>query len=125
MTIYQDKLKALEDRTVQFSIEVIRFCQTRQNDPLMKPILIQLIKSATSIGANYAEANNASSRTDFKSKIFIAKKEAGETRYWLRILEELVKDFDLKPLQQEALELNLIFQKIILSLKSGKFNNEK
>jgi len=125
MTIYQEKLQALEDRTVAFGVSIITLCRKYQNDSLLKPVLVQLIKSSTSIGANYAEANNASSKTDFKHKIFIAKKEIGETRYWLRILKGTIEDDDIPGLEQESLELNLIFQKIISTLKSGNLENGK
>lgn len=119
MSIYQIKLQKLEDRTVRFSIAVVKFCSDHESDVTLRPLLGQLIRSATSIGANYAEANNASSKTDFKNKIYIAKKEAAETRYWLKVLSEFVKDEEVQYLQQEALELNLIFQKIISTMKNG------
>src|SRR3546814_9065738 len=80
----------------------------------------QVIRSATSIGANYSEANNASSKADFKNKIYIAKKEAAETRYWLRVLSEVLPNEELSSLQQESLELNLILQKITSTMKNGK-----
>lgn len=125
MTIYQNKLKALEERTVTFSVAVIAACRPLQKDALLRPILNQLVRSATSIGANYAEANNASSRADFRNKVFIAKKEANETRYWLNVLGKASADSDISTLQQEALELNLIFQKITSTMKSGVPSNEK
>jgi four helix bundle protein len=83
-------------------------------------LIDQLIRSSTSIGANYTEANNASSRADFKNKIYIAKKEAAETRYWLNVLSRLVPNEDFSKLQQEALELNLILQKITSTMKIEK-----
>lgn len=120
MTIYQDKLQQLEQRTVDFSVNIVRVCGNHAKDPALQPLTNQLIRSATSIGANYAEANNASSKADFRSKIYFAKKEAAETRYWLKVLGELLPQEDLTNLQQEALELNLIFQKIIATMKNGK-----
>ena len=117
MTIYQTKLQQLEQRTISFSVEVVKLCDSYKKDFALRPLATQLIRSATSIGANYAEANNASSRSDFRNKIFIAKKEAAETRYWLQVLSELVTGENLQKLQQESLELLLIFQKIISSLK--------
>jgi four helix bundle protein len=119
MTIYQEKLQSLENRTVEFSVLVIKTCGKYAREAHLSSLTNQLIRSATSIGANYAEANNASSKADFKNKIFIAKKEAAETRYWLKILYEITKDNDVLPLQQEALELNLILQKIISTMKNG------
>jgi len=122
MTIYQTKLQELEERTIRFSVVVVRTIGPYNKDITLRPLVNQLVRSATSIGANYAEANNASSKADFRSKIYIAKKEAAETRYWLRIFSELVGESNFRSLQQEALELNLIFQKITstLNLKTGK-----
>ncbi len=80
MTIYQTKLRALEQRMVDFSVDVIKFARKHRKDGL-QPVVDQLIRSSTSVGANYAEANNASSKTDFKNKIFLAKREIAETRY--------------------------------------------
>ena len=122
MTIYQDKLQALEQRTVDFSISVIAICRPLIKDFLLRPVCEQLVRSATSVGANYSEANNASSKADFRNKIYIAKKEINETRYWLKVLSGTNPDMDLSAISQEALELNLIFQKIISTLKSA---NEK
>ena len=107
----------MKQRTLDFSVEVVRFCaQVKQ--PVLKPLVGQLIRSATSIGANYAEANNAASKADFRSKIFIAKKEAAETKYWLKIFLRLDENnFDAKRLLSEAHELLLILQKIINSMR--------
>lgn len=110
-------MRELEGRTVNFSVSIINsFSPYTKNDSL-KPIIIQVIRSASSIGANYAEANNASSKVDFRSKIYIAKKEAAETRYWLQVLSKLISSDKLAALQQEALEILLIFQKVISSMK--------
>lgn len=122
MNIHQTKLQELETRTVDFSVNLVKQCSIYAKDPSLSPLINQVIRSATSIGANYAEANNASSRTDFKNKIFIAKKEAAETKYWLTVLSELLPNEDFKQLRQEALELTLIFQKIVSTLK---MKNEK
>lgn len=78
--------KKLEQRTAKFSEEVIKLCRRVKSDNVSGPIINQLVRSGTSIGANYMEANNASSRKDFTNKIFICKKEAEETKYWLKML---------------------------------------
>ncbi len=122
MTIYQTKLQQLEQRTIDFSVETINTCGKYSQDSRLRSLVDQLIRSSTSIGANYTEANNASSRADFKNKIYIAKKEAAETRYWLNVLSRLVPNEDFSKLQQEALELNLILQKITSTMK---IENEK
>jgi four helix bundle protein len=78
-----------------------------------------LIRSGTSIGANYCEANNASSKKDFKNKVYICKKECQETKHWLRMCAkcEPSKKEELKRLWKECHELTLIFQKISSSSK--------
>ncbi len=112
----------LEERTAKFSENVITLCQSIRESTINKPIILQLIRSATSIGANYNEANNASSRKDFTNKIFITKKEAQETKYWLRMLSKAVSDKEvsvkLRILWKECQELTMIFQKITNSLRA-------
>ena len=109
----------LEERTTKFSEKIIEFCQTIQQNIITRPIISQIIRSATSIGANYCEANNASSKKDFINKIYICKKEAQETKYWLRIIAYHIsgKKNEVRILWQEAQELTMIFQKIISSSK--------
>ena len=104
----------LEERTAKFAEKAIELCKKTPKNTVTIPIISQLVKSATSIGANYTEANGASSRRDFKNKIFICKKEAKETKYWLRILckaDENQKN-ECNGLWQEVQELTLIFSKI-------------
>ena len=105
----------LEERTSVFSTKILDFCRTITINYLNENQIKQLIKSATSIGANYMEANGSVSKRDFKSKISICKKEAKETTYWLRILINLFpnKKDELKILWSEAQELLLIFSAII------------
>lgn len=110
----------LEERTSKFGEDAIVFCRTLRLDEIIKPIVNQFIRSVTSIGANYCEANNASSKKDFANKIFICKKEAQETKHWLRMLEKAVKEdrsTDINKLLQECQELIMIFQKICSSLR--------
>lgn len=80
----------------------------------------QLVRSGTSIGANYREANRSKSKADFSYKIKICEGEASETLYWLEILAEIekVSDESIKPLIKEADELTAIFTSI-----SGKLRN--
>ena len=104
----------LEERTTIYGEKIVKFCKLLTKDPLTTPLTVQLLRSGTSIGANYMEANNASSKRDFTNKIFICKKEAQETKYWLRIIKVQHPEHTetLKTLWQEAQELTLIFQKI-------------
>jgi|SRR3989344_174769 len=115
----ENKKYDLEERTSKFGINIIQFCKTIKQDVISKPIINQLVRSGTSIGANYMEANSASSRKDFKNKIHICKKESQETMYWLKIVVEYdsSKKEHAKVLYQEAQELTFIFGKIISSMK--------
>lgn len=107
----------LEERTAIFAENIINFCKKIPKNVVTNPIISQLVRSGTSIGANYCEANGASSKKDFKNKIYICKKESKETKYWLRILaktENELKD-ECRVLWQEAQELTLIFSKIVIN----------
>lgn len=124
MNSHQEKAAKLEQRTIDFSVSLIKACGKYMKEPNLQPLINQIIRSGSSIGANYSEANNASSRADFRSKIFIAKKESAETRYWLRVLTELLPQEDFSDLEQESLELNLILQKIISTMKKDESNGK-
>jgi len=111
----------LEERTAKFGEGVIDLCKTIEQNVITRPVISQLIRSATSIGANYMEANGASSRRDFGNKIHICKKETQETKHWLRMLARCYpnKKNEIKILWKECQELTLIFQKITSSLKKN------
>ncbi|MDH4329998.1 MAG: four helix bundle protein [Candidatus Moranbacteria bacterium] len=66
----------LEERTAVFGEDVIILCKKISKNEITKPLISQIIRSATSVGANYLEANGASSKKDFRNKIFICKKES-------------------------------------------------
>ena len=110
----------LQERTAKFGENIILFCKTLERNVISSPLINQLIRSATSIGANYMEANSASSRKDFTNKIFICKKEAEETKHWLRMLSTYFSDKrdELRIFWKEAQELTMIFQKITNSLRA-------
>jgi len=110
----------LQNRTLVFGKRIIRLCRSIKFNPISSKIIDQLVRSGTSIGANYMEAINASSKKDFKNKLFICKKEAQETKYWLTILKECeANNLEIDKLSQECHELNLIFQKSINTLSSN------
>lgn len=108
----------LEERTAKFGESVIVFCRTVKIDIVTRPLINQIIKSATSIGANYMEANGASSKKDFRNKIYLCKKESQETKHWLRMIAKSLpsKKEEALMLWKESQELTLIFQKITNSL---------
>jgi len=109
----QSRSEALERRMLVFAANVIRALKTIN---LPQSVVNQLTRSSASIGANYAEACNAASKLDFRNKVFIAKKEAAESRYWIDLCIELSEEDVWKAHRQEAHELLVILQTIINSL---------
>ncbi len=109
----------LEERTAKFGEDVIELCKKVPKDEITRPIIIQLIKCSTSIGANYCEADDAESKKDFKHKIGICKKESRESKHFLRMLAKAVPKFrdEIVGLWTEAKELNLIFNSIYIKVK--------
>ena len=110
----------LEERTAEFAEKIIELCKKAPKNTVTIPIISQLVRSGTSIGANYCEANGASSKRDFRNKIFICKKEAKETKYWLRMLAKAAVELkeECMVLWKEAQEYTLIFSKIASSTKT-------
>ncbi len=103
--------KDLEARTKRFALAVIRTTASLPKSREAEVLARQLLRSATSIGANYREANRAVSRADFRNKIGTIEKEASETQYWLELLIEsnIGTSVVLKELHCEATELLAIF----------------
>lgn len=110
----------LEERTSRFGEDIIEFAKQISKDTVTTPLVSQLVRSGTSVGANYFEANGADSKKDFVHKTGICKREARETKYWLRMIVQAKPALKEKAgiLWQEAEELNLIFSKIIRSCKN-------
>ena len=108
----------LEERTAKFGESVIVLCRKIRQDNITSPIVNQLIRAATSVGANYTEANGASSKRDFVNKIFICKKELQETKHWLRMLKSSQPDMEIGSIQKECQELIFIFTKIASSSRA-------
>ena len=104
----------LEERTAKFSERVINFATEITRNPVTAPLISQLIRSATSIGANYCEADDAETKRDFRRKIGLCRKETRETKYWFRMIAHAAPETKLqaRELWQEAKELHLIFSKI-------------
>jgi four helix bundle protein len=104
----------LEARTAAFAERVIDFAAQLDRNPVSLPLISQLVRSATSIGANYCEADDAETKRDFSHKIGLCRKEARETKYWFRMIARALpaSKQDARPLWQEAKELHLIFSKI-------------
>ena len=105
----------LEERTARFGEAVIAFAKKIPRNPVTLPLISQLVRSGTSVGSNYCEADDAVSKKDFRNKIGTYKKEARETKYWFRMIAEAEPDMktEARVLWQEAKELHLIFASIL------------
>jgi four helix bundle protein len=116
----------LEERTARFGEDIIDFLKDLQKNNLVYPLVSQLIRSATSVGANYCKADCAETKKDFEHKIGICNKEAKETKHWLRMIAKAVPEkVDIaRKLWQESHELNLIFLTIIRRSKENDLNNK-
>lgn len=110
----------LEERLLKFSKQLLRCIRNTRIEYSNKNIIDQVIRSGTSIGANYNEANWANGKKDFSNKIHICKKEAKETVYWLELLAEMWKPptEELQKVVKEAREIMCIFNKIAQKVKT-------
>jgi four helix bundle protein len=97
-----------------FGEAIIKFARTIPANEITRSLISQLIRAATSIGANYVEADDADSRKDFRFKIGLCRREAKETKHWLRMIVAAQPELreQARALWQEAQELNLIFSAI-------------
>lgn len=114
----------LEERLKEFSIQVLNAVKTLPYNEENKIYGRQVIRSSSSIGANYAEAIYAHSRQDFLHNINICRKEASETSYWLEMLSTVNRPFqsNLFPLLDESKQILRIF---ISSVKTTKENKKR
>ncbi len=85
--VTQTEKEIFKMRLIDFSVSILRLCHELRKDPTLIPLCDQLIRSATSIGANINEAQGANSKKDFANYFQIALKSAKETRYWIQVIE--------------------------------------
>jgi four helix bundle protein len=101
----------LEERTARFGESIITFAKTIPSNDVTRPIICQLVRAGTSVGANYCEADDSDSKKDFRFKVGLCRREARETKHWLRMIvaaEPQLRE-NAKELWREAKESNLIF----------------
>ena len=115
----EEKENVIIKLTFQFALDIIKYCENLQESKKFV-IANQLLKSGTSIGANYREANRARSVADFRNKIKISESEASETVYWLEIIEKLdwIKNDELQIILSEAREILALFASIAYGSKN-------
>jgi four helix bundle protein len=116
--------KALQKRTKQFHIDIIKLCEKLPRNAAGFELARQVIRSAGSIGANYRATVRAKSKADFIYKIEIVLEEADESLYWLEVVDEaqLITDTEIKRLIKEADELTAIFAATSKTAKRNKTN---
>jgi four helix bundle protein len=109
------KVYDLEERTAKFGENIIGFAKKIPRTIIIIPLIDQLVRSGTSTGSNYCEADCAESKKDFEHKIGICKKEAKETKHWLRMIASAIPECkdEAKILWKESNELQLIFISIV------------
>jgi len=111
----------IKEKSYRFSLKTIRFVQKMPKDVASDALARQLIRSGTSIGANVEETQSGFTKKDFTYKMSIANKEAGETKYWLRLIRDarLFRDGEVETLVQEADELVRILTAIVKTSASN------
>lgn len=112
----------LKTRTQRFALAIITLSKEFKNDLPSQVIYRQIVRSGTSVGANYRAACRARSRADFISKITIVEEETDETLYWLELTEQagLIAPDKLTDLKKEAVELTAIFTRSGRTAKENK-----
>ena len=120
------KVYDLEERTAQFGEAVIRFAKRLPFNPVNNRLIDQIVGASTSVAANYCEADDAVSKREFIVNINRCRKEARETKLFLRMIA--MAEPSLKPeareLWREAKELNLIFSTIVRNARRAMANDE-
>ena len=114
-----EKIWDIRERTFEFGVRIVKLCQyLDRSSEVARPLVSQLIRAGTSIGANLEEAQAGHSKPDFLNKNSIALKESREARYWLRLLLASYR-FDpkistgIEELIDEAMEISRILGSII------------
>ena len=113
MTNTKTKYK-LEDRTLRFAKKCIDLCKLLTKNNINGELINQLIRSSSSVGANYREANDTVTKKDFYYRIGVCRREAKESKYWLELLMHSNTEASdkIEPVVNEALQLARIFASI-------------
>lgn len=110
------------EKSFYFSLRILKLYRfLLKQDRSLEPILKQILRSGTSIGANITEAQNAPSTKDFINKLNISLKEARESEYWLNLFKasDIINEKSFKSLQQDCKELIKLLIAIIKTAKSN------
>jgi len=116
-------IKQMQDRTKRFAKDIIFFCNTLEKGAASNVIIYQLVKSATSTGANYRAASVSRSKKEFYSKMCIVVEESDETEYWLELIKDVKLSDNINELDRLLIEANEI-KRIMMKAKSSVYKNK-
>ena len=125
MFVFEKEVKygnALVEKSFTFSVRIVRFYLfLLKNNRHIEPLLKQILRSGTSIGANVSESQSAYTKKDFINKLGISLKESRETEYWLKLLKEtdLIGKDEFESLNNDCIELIKLLTAIIKKAKSN------
>ena len=116
----QEERRKLSERLLNFGASVIKLTRSLRKGPVDNHVARQLLRSATSAGANYEEACSGESRADFIHKLQIALKELNETLYWLKLIDrsQINSSSEIATMIQENKELCAIVARSVLTAKN-------
>lgn len=120
MTTKNEFIEAMKRRTKKFGVDIIIFCESLKSSKASSVITYQLIKAATSVGANYRAACKGRSQPEFFSKICIVSEEADESLYWFEVIADTNLSNNNEELQRLTIEANEI-SKIISKSKDTTY----
>ena len=117
----EKKENNIKQKTFNFAVRIINLYKYLVNEKREYVISKQILRSGTSIGANYREADNAESKKDFVHKLAISQKETDETIYWLELLNEtrFIDEKNYKSIHKDAIEILKIIKTIIINTKKN------
>lgn len=124
MTEKEDFIDKMKQKTKQFAVDIIKLCESLKPNKTASVITYQIVKSATSTGANYRAACRARSKNEFFSKICIVVEEIDETEYWLELIKETSLTSQTNELERLLKEANEI-TKIMSKAKNSTYNYSK
>ena len=118
----ESKSNQLSERMLDYAVEIVRLTTQLRKTATGRQIASQLLRSGTSVGANYEEACGAQSRADFAHKLQIVLKELRESRFWLRLVQKtgIINDARIGDLISETEQLINIIARSVITVKSKK-----
>ncbi len=113
----------LEDRTLEFSKRILKMVKALSADDINKHYTNQIIRSSSSVGANYREANDALGKKDFEHRVKISRKESKETSFWIELIMEHNPRMKsrMQDILKESIELTKILSSIITKSKNKSY----